>query len=130
MEDVVTQDFFFHPNLLSLKTSAENGCEFCSLCWRSLQSNDGAQLSSLLRNESVWAEGETWTPTIWLRGENFFDSGCSGAKVYVSCGISAGVFIDGKREPNWNPSPSVNAVLEVYEYVPEHGTAPPWPVGY
>jgi hypothetical protein len=117
IDDIVYNDVLFHQNLSALKSSADHGCEFCSLCWSTLQSVNHAQLESLLRNESAWLEKEKWTPTMWLRGEHFFNRGSSGAMINVSCGKSGGVFIDGEREPDWNPMPSVIGTLEVYEYV-------------
>jgi len=112
---LVDNDILFHPNLASVKFSAEQGCEFCSLCWHALQTVNHRQLDSLLRGESAWEEGEPWTPSMWLRGWHFADHGRMGAKIEISCGLSLGVMIDGERESNWNPSPYVGASLEVYE---------------
>jgi hypothetical protein len=117
IDEIVDNDVLFHANLGALKSSAEQGCEFCSLCWSTLQSTNRAQLDSLLRDESAWTEGKEWTPSMWLRGLHFFDRGRSGARIHVSCGKSFGVMLDGEREPDWNPLPPVVAGLEVYEYV-------------
>jgi hypothetical protein len=116
IHDIDDQDVLLKPNLLSLKTSAATGCEFCALCWRSLQSNtDPTQLSSLLRNEFIWPEGETWTPTIWLRGQNLPLGRRGEDKVIIWVSYGASELDESKRGPNYNPFAFVGATLEAYE---------------
>ncbi|KAK5655123.1 hypothetical protein OQA88_6022 [Cercophora sp. LCS_1] len=116
IDELVDNDVLFHPNIASLKASGENGCAFCLLCWHALlKVINKRQLNNLLAGESAWGEGERWTPTIWLRGWHFHNSGREGAKIDVSCGVSMAVCIDGEWEPNRNPMPYVGARLAVYE---------------
>ncbi|KAK1827455.1 heterokaryon incompatibility protein-domain-containing protein [Podospora conica] len=114
---LVDHDMLFHPNLANITSGAEQGCEFCSLCWHALQKdNRGSvgrgQLDNLLRGESAWEEGKPWTPSMWLRGWHFSHRGRSGAKIEISCGMSS---YSALRGPDINPSPSVKADLEIYE---------------
>ena len=118
VDELVENDVLFQPNLLALKTSAEQGCEFCLLCWTALQTVNQPQLDRLLQGQSAWAEGEDWTPTMWLRGMHFFDHGKSGARIEISCGITSSVVASGNRELYRNPLPYVGDGLEVYEYEP------------
>ncbi|KAH8706190.1 heterokaryon incompatibility protein-domain-containing protein [Ilyonectria robusta] len=118
IEELVENFVLFHPNLSALKASAENGCDFCSLCWSTLyKSTIHTQLDSLLRGESAWPEGEKWTPSIWLYGGHFIFNGSSGTYIDVSCGqpYVDGILSWGERGPDSNPLPSVRERLEVYE---------------
>ncbi|KAF5968999.1 hypothetical protein FBULB1_10463 [Fusarium bulbicola] len=50
----VTDRFYleFHPNLASLKKSAEDGCDFCHLCWTGfLREWSGSDIESVLKDE-------------------------------------------------------------------------------
>ncbi|KND86481.1 hypothetical protein TOPH_08877 [Tolypocladium ophioglossoides CBS 100239] len=104
IDDFDDRPIIFQANLAALKSSAEQGCAFCSLCWASFLKNAG---------ESVWDEGKRWTPTIWLYGVHFHDRGSGGAYIEVSCGKPKQVV--GQQEEESNPSPSVCSTLEVYE---------------
>ncbi|KAM7187299.1 Heterokaryon incompatibility protein (HET) domain containing protein [Naviculisporaceae sp. PSN 640] len=117
IDELVENDVLLHPNLGALKTSATEGCDFCKLCWTALQTASKTQLDKLLQGKSAWEEGKSWTPTIWLRGTHFWDSGTAGTRIDVSCGklrTTAGGF-DHERDPEENPSPGVGDWLEVYE---------------
>jgi hypothetical protein len=116
IDEVVENDVLFQPDLITLKSNAGQGCEFCALCWATLQkANDHKQLDSLLRGESAWPESEPWTPTMWLRGGHFFNRGTDGAYLEVSCGKA--YVLDGWRDSEANAHPTVSGRLEVYEYV-------------
>ena len=115
IDDLVENDILFQPNLATLKSSAEEGCEFCALCWTALQTANQSQLERLLRGESAWDEGEEWTPTIWLRGMHFWDGGTAGTKIEVSCGKTRVMVGGDTPDEDHNPSPSVGDWLEVYE---------------
>jgi len=116
IDELVENDVLFHPDLGTLKSCGERGCEFCALCWATLQTINRTQLESLLRGESAWPNAETWTPTIWLRAGHFFHRGTAGTHITVSCGkeYTAGGVPNG--DPYLNPSPGVYSRLEVYEY--------------
>ncbi|KAF3803342.1 hypothetical protein GCG54_00013452 [Colletotrichum gloeosporioides] len=67
------RDAKFHPNLKSLKESAESGCAFCGVCWASVQANriPPKYITELLNGErpSTCYENERnkpWYPSIWL----------------------------------------------------------------
>lgn len=117
VNELVEDDVLFHADMSALKASAERGCEFCLLCWDAVHTAHEPRVAKLVRGESAWMEGEPWTPTVWLRGVNFFDRGVDGARVEVTCGklIDGGV---GERQPGseHNPIPAVRGSLEVYEY--------------
>jgi hypothetical protein len=86
IDELVENDVLFQPDLGTLKSCGERGCEFCALCWATLQIDNRPQLDSLLRGESAWPSAETWTPTIWLRAGHFFHRGAAGTHITVSCG--------------------------------------------
>ncbi|KAK4206706.1 heterokaryon incompatibility protein-domain-containing protein [Rhypophila decipiens] len=117
IDELVENDVLFHPDLATLRGSAETGCGFCTLCWTALRTGQKDQLDKLLRGESAWAKGEAWTPTIWLRGMHFWDGGSAGTKIEVSCGKvkTAATDAGDEREPYENPNPHVGNWLEVYE---------------
>ncbi|KAF5686908.1 hypothetical protein FCIRC_2599 [Fusarium circinatum] len=65
----VDQDRFylqFHPNLASLKKSAEDGCDFCLLCWTGFRCEwSDSEIESVLKDEVP--EGVTkFEPGIWI----------------------------------------------------------------
>lgn len=110
-------DVPFHPNLRSLKDSADRGCEFCFVCWTAFKKDAAKHVDGLLRGESPFPKGSEWTPAIWLNG-NQFGHPTSGDSIAVSCGRR------GPKSDFWpevNPEP-IEAVLEVYEYVPQSTT--------
>ncbi|KAJ6444515.1 heterokaryon incompatibility protein [Purpureocillium lavendulum] len=119
--DLTVYDFYdrpivFHPDLATLKSKADEGCPFCSLCWSSLlRTANRSLLDKLLRGESAWDAGERWTPTIWLMGAHFHTNGSAGAHIEVCVGKPIQVF--GQQEEESNMFGSVSARLEVYEYV-------------
>ncbi|KID83474.1 Heterokaryon incompatibility [Metarhizium guizhouense ARSEF 977] len=103
-------DVPFHPNLRSLKDSADRGCEFCFVCWTAFKKDAAKYVDGLLRGESPFPKGSEWTPAIWLNG-NQFGHPTSGDSIAVSCGRR------GPKSDFWpevNPEP-IEAVLEVYE---------------
>ncbi|KAF5133383.1 hypothetical protein E5D57_004007 [Metarhizium anisopliae] len=103
-------DVLFHPDLRSLKDSADKGCEFCFVCWTAFKKDAAKHVDVLLRGESPFPKGSEWTPAIWLNG-NQFGHPTSGDTIAVSCGRR------GPKSDFWpevNPEP-IEAVLEVYE---------------
>ncbi|KAJ4174180.1 hypothetical protein NW754_004595 [Fusarium falciforme] len=89
----------FHPNLASLKRSADNGCDFCFLCWEGFKWEwSTSEINSALNDEAP--EGvEDFDPTIWIYGHfQDFSANLSQPQVKVACGeISA---ITGGQERN------------------------------
>lgn len=89
----------FHPNLASLKKSADNGCDFCFLCWEGFKWEwSTSEIDSALNDEAP--EGvEDFDPTIWIYGHfQDFSANLSQPQVKVACGeISA---ITGGQERN------------------------------
>ncbi|KAF6821894.1 hypothetical protein CPLU01_12342 [Colletotrichum plurivorum] len=69
------QDVRFHPNLKSLKDSAESGCAFCGLCWSTIQSECiPLHITELLNGERPSTYGDEvrdkpFYPSIWLHGQ-------------------------------------------------------------
>jgi len=116
IDELVGTEIPFQPDLPTLKQNAERGCDFCSLCWGVLQNADKTQLQRLLQGQSAWADGEEWTPTIWLLGLGIMNRGRLGATIEVSCGKLGTVKMpDGEREPGQNPQPSIAETLTLYE---------------
>ncbi|KAK0642998.1 heterokaryon incompatibility protein-domain-containing protein [Cercophora newfieldiana] len=115
-------EILFQPDLPTLKRNADQGCDFCTLCWHVLRDSTRDhhdQLDRLLQGKSAWADGEEWTPTIWLLGLSLMDrSGEARASIEVSVG-KTGTFgllmVDGKREEDQNPEPYIRGSLAVYE---------------
>ncbi|ENH68172.1 hypothetical protein FOC1_g10003803 [Fusarium oxysporum f. sp. cubense race 1] len=86
----IDQDRFyleFHPNLASLKKSADDGCDFCHLCWTGFRQEwTGAQIESVLKGEVP--EGVTeFEPGIWIY-VHFTDYSptLTQPRIIVSCG--------------------------------------------
>ncbi|CAG7562545.1 unnamed protein product [Fusarium equiseti] len=86
----ITQDRFylkFHSNLASLKKSAEDGCDFCHLCWKGFRYEwADSQIEAVLRDEAP--EGVTkFDPGIWIY-VHFTDFSPTVAQpsIIVSCG--------------------------------------------
>ncbi|KAG7413815.1 hypothetical protein Forpe1208_v008231 [Fusarium oxysporum f. sp. rapae] len=86
----IDQDRFyleFHPNLTSLKKSAQNGCDFCHLCWTGFRQEwTGSQIESVLKSEVP--EGVTkFEPGIWIY-VHFTDYSptLTQPRIIVSCG--------------------------------------------
>ncbi|OAA43648.1 Heterokaryon incompatibility [Metarhizium rileyi] len=103
-------DLPFHPDLRSMKDSAENGCDFCFVCWSAFSQKASRYVDLLLRGESPFPEGSKWTPAIWLNG-NQFGHPTSGDTVAVSLGMRGP---GSEFWPDVNPEP-IEAELEVYE---------------
>ncbi|KAJ4110290.1 hypothetical protein NW768_012050 [Fusarium equiseti] len=86
----ITQDRFylkFHPNLASLKKSAEDGCDFCHLCWRGFKYEwSGSEIEAVLRDEVP--EGVTsFEPGIWIYVHfTDFTRNVTQPRIIVSCG--------------------------------------------
>ncbi|CAF3570469.1 unnamed protein product [Fusarium graminearum] len=86
----ITQDRFylkFHPNLASLKKSAEDGCDFCHLCWRGFNHEwASSEIESVLRDQVP--EGVTkFEPGIWIYVHfTDFSPTLSQPWIIVSCG--------------------------------------------
>ncbi|KAF5541985.1 hypothetical protein FMEXI_7684 [Fusarium mexicanum] len=86
----VDQDRFyleFHPKLASLKKSAEDGCDFCHLCWTGFRREwSGSEIESVLKDEAP--EGVTkFEPGIWIY-VHFTDYSptLTQPRIIVSCG--------------------------------------------
>ncbi|KAF6808106.1 hypothetical protein CMUS01_13960 [Colletotrichum musicola] len=92
------QDVRFHPNLKSLKDSAESGCAFCGLCWSTIQSDCiPLYISELLNGKRPSTYGDEvkdkpFYPSIWLYGQ-IMPTGPgtrggveSGGCVWLTCG--------------------------------------------
>ncbi|KAF5627141.1 hypothetical protein F52700_8624 [Fusarium sp. NRRL 52700] len=86
----IDQDRFyleFHPNLASLKKGAEDGCDFCQLCWTGFQREWAAsEIESVLKDEVP--EGVTkFEPGIWIY-VHFTDYSptLTQPRIIVSCG--------------------------------------------
>ncbi|KAG5797013.1 hypothetical protein H9Q69_003976 [Fusarium xylarioides] len=77
----------FHPNLASLKQSAEDGCDFCQLCWTGFQREWApSEVESVLKGEVP--EGVTkFEPGIWIY-VHFTDYSptLTQPRIIVSCG--------------------------------------------
>ncbi|CAH0040726.1 unnamed protein product [Clonostachys rhizophaga] len=113
IDEIVDNDVLFHSDICALKSSAERGCEFCVLCWTTIQTASRTQLDKLLSGKSAWPEGQEWTPTMWLRGGHFFEAGSAGVYILVSCGKATWT---SATDSDMNGSPSVTSRLEVYQY--------------
>lgn len=117
VNELLENDVLFHADMGALKASAERGCEFCLLCWDAVHTTQEPRVVKLVRGESAWLEGESWTPTVWLRGVNLYHRGDAGAKVEVTCGkLREGGFGEPEPGSDYNPLPSVRGTIEVYEY--------------
>ncbi|EWG41181.1 hypothetical protein FVEG_03337 [Fusarium verticillioides 7600] len=86
----IDQDRFyleFHPSLASLKQSAEDGCDFCHLCWTGFQLEwASSEIESVLKGEVP--EGVTkFEPGIWIY-VHFTDYSptLTQPRIIVSCG--------------------------------------------
>ncbi|EEU41672.1 uncharacterized protein NECHADRAFT_97740 [Fusarium vanettenii 77-13-4] len=56
----------FHPDLVSLKRSAEDGCDFCLLCWTGFQQEwTTSQIESVLKDKAPEGVSE-FEPSIWI----------------------------------------------------------------
>ncbi|KAL6923019.1 hypothetical protein FSST1_000293 [Fusarium sambucinum] len=77
----------FHSNLASLKRSAEDGCDFCHLCWTDFRREwTDSQIESVLGGQVP--EGVTkFEPGIWIY-IHFTDNGPTSRqpRIIVSCG--------------------------------------------
>ncbi|RGP78904.1 hypothetical protein FLONG3_2809 [Fusarium longipes] len=77
----------FHPNLASLKKRAEDGCDFCHLCWTGFQREWAeSQIECVLKGEVP--EGVTkFEPSIWIY-VHFTDYSptLTQPRIIVSCG--------------------------------------------
>lgn len=110
-------DILFHPNLESLKLSAEGTCQFCLLCWTLVQDRWGAQVvSSCLEGKHPVREGAHWEPSIWLRGQ--FHHGRltdhqAGARIWISCGRMPSY----PGDPGTNYPDSISSHLAVFASV-------------
>ncbi|RTE76033.1 hypothetical protein BHE90_009519 [Fusarium euwallaceae] len=77
----------FHPNLASLKKSADNGCDFCFLCWEGFKFEwSESEIDSALNDKAP--EGvQDFDPTIWIYGHfQDFSANLSQPQVKVACG--------------------------------------------
>lgn len=85
-------DVEYHPDLASLKLSADTNCPICLLFWTALVSNSHASTFSR-RLQGVFDSGQSVARDmqLWLRGE-FHDLGdwstteSQGSHISVSCG--------------------------------------------
>ncbi|KAF9775389.1 hypothetical protein IL306_006506 [Fusarium sp. DS 682] len=86
----ITQDRYyleFHPNLASLKKSAEDGCDFCHLCWTGFRQEwTDSEIEFVLKNEVP--EGVTkFEPGIWIYVHfTEFSPTLAQPRIIVSCG--------------------------------------------
>lgn len=103
VDQIINNDVKFHPNLKSLKESAESGCVFCGVCWAGIQANrhiSPKHMTELLNGErpstaaySMDERDKPWYPSIWLHG-NLFPVGPQtrgghikdGDGVWITCG--------------------------------------------
>ncbi|KAF5642991.1 hypothetical protein F25303_6363 [Fusarium sp. NRRL 25303] len=86
----IDQDRFyleFHPNLALLKKSAEDGCDFCHLCWTGFRREwAGSEIEAVLKGEVP--EGVTkFEPGIWIY-VHFTDYSptLTQPRIIISCG--------------------------------------------
>ncbi|KAL3955672.1 hypothetical protein ACCO45_011235 [Purpureocillium lilacinum] len=122
LDEFFDRPIFFHPDLATLKSKADAGCPFCSLCWVSiLRTANKDRIEKLLRGESAWDEGQRWTPKMWLMGGHFHTRGRHGAFIQICCGKPTQV-VGGEQEEDSNPADSVSARLEAYELPGQQST--------
>ena len=110
-------DILFHPDLESLKKSAEGGCQLCLLFWTLVQDQWGAQVvNSCLKNEHPVREGAHWEPTIWLRGQ-FHHGRLTDRQVGARIWISSGRMPSYPGEQGTNYPDTISAHLAVFASV-------------
>jgi hypothetical protein len=108
-------DVEFYPDLLALKSSADDGCDFCRLCWESLEQTCLQEtVSKYLKGEFGSEESRRVDQKIWLRGE-FHDLGgrsleSQGSQIIVSCGRLRGY----ANDPDAQSSGGLYACLGVF----------------